>query len=105
LPLGAQAANTVLSRIAGSEPAVLNQAFTGQCISLGRKTATIQIAHSDDRVTRFYVGGRTAASIKEAVCKGTVWALGHEARKPGSYFWLKGGGRAEKLAEAKVSVE
>jgi NADH dehydrogenase len=103
LPLGAQAANTVLSRIAGTEPAVLNQAFTGQCVSLGRAGGTIQIAHSDDRVTRFYIGGRAAASIKEAVCKGTVWALGREARKPGSYFWLKGGGRAEKLAEAKVT--
>jgi len=79
LPLGAQAANTVLSRIAGTEPAVLNQAFTGQCVSLGRAGGTIQIAHSDDRVTRFYIGGRTAASIKEAVCKGTVWALGREA--------------------------
>jgi len=55
LPLGAQAANTVLSRIAGTEPAVLNQAFTGQCVSLGRAGGTIQIAHSDDRVTRFYI--------------------------------------------------
>ena len=36
IPLGAQAANTVLSRIAGTEPKRLNQAFTGQCISLGR---------------------------------------------------------------------
>ena len=36
VPLGAQAANTVLSRIAGTDPAALNQAFTGQCISLGR---------------------------------------------------------------------
>jgi NADH dehydrogenase FAD-containing subunit len=104
LPLGAQAANTVLSRIAGTEPAVLNQAFTGQCISLGRTGATIQVAHSDDRVTRFYIGGRAAASVKEAVCKGTVWALGREARKPGSYFWLKGGKRAERLAEAKEPV-
>ena len=36
IPLGAQAANTVLARIAGEQPAVINQAFTGQCISLGR---------------------------------------------------------------------
>jgi len=42
--MGAQAANTVLSRIAGTEPAVLNQAFTGQCVSLGRAGGTIQIA-------------------------------------------------------------
>ncbi len=47
-PLGAQAANTVLSRIGGNTPAVLNQAFVGQCISLGRSHGTVQLAHTDD---------------------------------------------------------
>lgn len=100
LPLGAQAANTVLSRIAGTEPKAVDQAFTGQCISLGRKAATIQLAHLDDRVLPLFVGGRAAAAIKEAVCKGTVSFLAKEARKPGSYFWLKGGKRAKRLAAA-----
>jgi NADH dehydrogenase FAD-containing subunit len=97
IPLGAQAANTVLSRIEGTEPAVVNQAFTGQCISLGRRAGTIQLAHLDDRVMPLYIGGRTAATIKEAVCKGTISFLAREARKPGSYFWLRGGKRAERL--------
>jgi NADH dehydrogenase FAD-containing subunit len=97
MPLGVQAANTVLSRIAGSEPATVNQAFVGQCVSLGRKAGVIQVSHLDDRATRAHIGGRVAASIKEAVCKGTVWQLGLEARKPGSYFLLKGGKRAERL--------
>jgi len=44
IPLGAQAANTVLSRIAGTPPAVINQAFTGQCVSIGRSYATVQLA-------------------------------------------------------------
>jgi NADH dehydrogenase len=100
LPLGAQAANTVLSRIAGTQPEVVNQAFTGQCISLGRKAATIQLAHLDDRVLPLFIGGRAAATIKEAVCKGTVSFMAKEARKPGSYFWLKGGKRAERLSVA-----
>lgn len=99
LPLGAQAANTVLSRIAGTTPAALDQAFTGQCISLGRKAGTIQLAHFDDRVMPIFLGGRAAASVKEAVCKGTLTFLSKEARKPGSYFWLKGGKRAERMAE------
>jgi NADH dehydrogenase FAD-containing subunit len=102
IPLGAQAANTVLSRIAGTEPAVVNQAFTGQCISLGRKAGTIQLAHLDDRVMPLYISGRTAASIKEAVCKGTISFLRKEARKPGSYFWLKGGKRAAHVAALPV---
>ena len=79
----------------------MNQAFTGQCISLGRKAGTIQLAHLDDRVMPIYVGGRAAATVKEAVCKGTIAFLAREARKPGSYFWLKGGKRARRLAETK----
>ena len=105
IPLGAQAANTVLSRIAGTQPAVVNQAFTGQCVSLGRNGGIVQLAHLDDKVMPLYVGGRAAASIKEAVCKGTISFLTKEARKPGSYFWIKGGKRAEHVAaEAKAAT-
>jgi NADH dehydrogenase len=93
IPLGAQAANTVLSRIAGTQPAAVNQAFTGQSISLGRGAGTIQIARTDDTVLPLYIGGRAGAAIKEAVCKATISFLRREARKPGSYFWIKGGKR------------
>jgi NADH dehydrogenase len=99
-PLGAQAANTVLSRIAGTEPAVVNQAFAGQCISLGRRAGTIQLARTDDTPVNMVVGGRTAAAIKEAVCRATVWSIRREAAKPGSYFWLKGGKRPAPEAVA-----
>jgi NADH dehydrogenase len=98
LPLGAQAANTVLSRIAGEEPAVVNQAFVGQCISLGRSLATFQISRTDDTPRRLYIGGRAAAKIKESICRGTVRYLVKEARKPGSYFWLRGGKRRVREA-------
>ncbi len=57
-PLGAQAANTVLSRIAGNPPEVLNQGFAGQCVSLGRSFATIQLARTDDTPINVVVGGR-----------------------------------------------
>ncbi len=104
-PLGAQAANTVLSRIAGETPAPLNQAFTGQCISLGRSHATFQLARKDDTPVELYLGGRLAASVKETVCKGTLWALRREAAKPGSYFWFKGGRRlAQSPAGERVAL-
>jgi NADH:ubiquinone reductase (H+-translocating) len=103
-PLGAQAANTVLSRIAGTTPAALNQAFIGQCISVGRAYATFQIARSDDTPVNAAIGGRIAAPLKETICKATVWAIRREATKPGSYFWLKGGKRAERLASDTVAV-
>ncbi|OBH06599.1 NAD(P)/FAD-dependent oxidoreductase [Mycobacterium sp. E1747] len=99
-PLGAQAANTVLSRISGTAPATLSQAFVGQCISLGRSYGTVQLAHTDDTPVDLAIGGRTGASIKEAICKGTLWAIRREAAKPGSYRWIKGGKRpAQEPAE------
>lgn len=97
LPLGAQAANTVLARLAGTDPAPVNQAFTGQCISIGRDGGTIQLARTDDTPIPLYIGGRAAALIKEQVCKGTLSFLRKEARRPGAYFWLKGGKRARRL--------
>ncbi|OBG32739.1 NAD(P)/FAD-dependent oxidoreductase [Mycobacterium sp. E3198] len=104
-PLGAQAANTVLSRIAGETPAPLDQAFTGQCISLGRSHATVQLARKDDTPVELYLGGRFAASVKETVCKGTLWAIRREAAKPGSYFWFKGGRRlAQSPADERVAL-
>ncbi len=105
-PLGAQAANTVLSRVAGRTPAVLNQAFVGQCISLGRTHGTVQLARTDDTPVNMIVSGRSAASIKEAICKGTLWAIRREAAKPGSYFWLKGGNRPAQLpADQQVALQ
>ena len=90
-PLGAQAANTVLSRIAGTTPAQMNQAFVGQCISLGRSHGTVQLARTDDTPVNIVVGGRSAASIKEAICKGTVWA--HPARSRQARLVLLAQGR------------
>ena len=101
LPLGAQAAETVLARIAGGQPKPISQAFTGQCISVGRTYGTVQLAHTDDRPIRAYIGGRTAAFIKEQVCRFTVTSLRREAGKPGSYFWLKSDWRTAQLADTR----
>jgi NADH dehydrogenase len=105
-PLGIQAANTVLSRIAGTAPAVVDQAFVGSCISLGRRGATIQFARKDDTAVNFYIGGRLGAALKEAVCKGTLWGIRREARKPGSSVWVKGGARpSQPVLEPEVASE
>ncbi|BBX42165.1 NAD(P)/FAD-dependent oxidoreductase [Mycobacterium simiae] len=103
-PLGAQAANTVLARIAGQDPAPLDQAFVGQCISIGRSGGTLQFAHTDDTPVNLALGGRVTAAIKERICRGTLWAIRREAAKPGSYFWLKGGQRPAQPADRQVAV-
>ncbi|MCA2243983.1 FAD-dependent oxidoreductase [Mycobacterium sp. WUMAC-067] len=104
-PMGAQAADTVLSRIAGDTPAALSQAFVGQCISLGRTHATFQLARTDDTPVNMYLGGRAAASLKETICRATLWTIRREAAKPGSYFWLKGGKRpAQSPADERIAL-
>jgi NADH dehydrogenase len=99
--LGPQAANTVLSRIAGTEPARFEYGLPGQCISLGRKSGILQFSRQDDTPVNYYIRGRLTARVKEAVCKGTLWGLRREARKPGSTFWFKGGPRPEQPVFAK----
>ncbi|WP_189877349.1 NAD(P)/FAD-dependent oxidoreductase [Streptomyces bluensis] len=85
IPLGARAADTVLSRIAGEQPSPLNQVFAGQCISLGRRAGIFQFAHRYDVALWFHIDGRPGAKLKEVVCKGIVKHLAAEARKAGSY--------------------
>ncbi|MEV6987085.1 FAD-dependent oxidoreductase [Sphaerisporangium sp. NPDC051017] len=99
-PLGAQAADTMLSRIAGTEPAVISLAFSGACASLGRRAGIRQLARKDDTAVNVYVGGRLGAAIKETTCKLGVSKIRREASKPGSLLWFKGGPRPEQPATA-----
>jgi NADH dehydrogenase len=105
VPLGAQAANTVLAHIGGTKPAAIDQAFLGSNVSLGRRVAVIQWAHKDDTPMNLYFGGRLGSAIKEAICKATVWGIRREARKPGSTFWTKGGKRPAQVFAPQVVTE
>jgi NADH dehydrogenase len=105
LPLGAQAANTVLARLAGEDPAVVDHAMAGQCISLGRKAGTFQFADVDDTPRRWYVGGRTGALVKEQVCRFTLKWLRGEADKPGSYSWKTNPRRQQVTAAQAVPAQ
>ena len=96
MPLGARAADTVLSRIDGERPATLNHLFAGQCISLGRRAGIFQFAHRNDVALWFHIAGRSGAKIKEFVCKGTVKQLADEGRKPGAYGLHKVSGGAKR---------
>ncbi len=100
LPLGAQAGNTVLARIAGTEAADASVPMSGQCISLGRAAGTLQLQRRDDTPLNLYLGGRTGALVKEQVCRFTLKWLGREAATPGSYKSLKGADRSELIAAA-----
>ncbi|MBX7434728.1 FAD-dependent oxidoreductase [Mycobacterium sp. Y57] len=104
LPLGAQAAETVLARVAGADPAPATVPMTGQCISLGRGRGTVQVQRRDDTPLNLYIGGRAGAFVKERVCRFTVRWLSGEAAKPGSYRSLKGPDRGDKTADVAAAA-
>ncbi|MEW5810463.1 MAG: FAD-dependent oxidoreductase [Actinomycetota bacterium] len=104
MPIASHAADTLLARLDGTQPNDLNPASVGQCISLGRHAGTIQMSHFNDKALPMHLGGRVAATIKESVCRGTVSFLAKEARKPGSYYWPKGGKRQKNLRKGTTNV-
>jgi NADH dehydrogenase FAD-containing subunit len=79
-PLGAHAADTVLSRIAGGQPSPVAIGFVGQCISLGRRAGIFQFSHTNDSAMGVHLGGRPGAKLKEFICWGTIKQLADEAR-------------------------
>lgn len=89
-PLGAQAADAVLARIAGEQPNPVDQGFVAQCASIGRHAATLQFTRRDDAPTRAVVTGRLAAWTKELVCRQTVANIRREAARPGRFSWFTG---------------
>lgn len=101
LPLGSHAADTTLARIAGEPPAKFDRGIAAMCISLGRRAAVFQFAHSDDTALPLYIGGGLGAKLKESACKSPVSQIMHEARKPGSHHWMvKDAGRAKRARAA-----
>ncbi|RKS09446.1 NADH dehydrogenase FAD-containing subunit [Nocardiopsis sp. Huas11] len=103
--LGPQAAETVLSRIAGERPAPVTAGFAGLCVSLGRRAGLFQATRRNDTATRYAVGGRAGATIKEVICRGILWQLAQEARRPGARsWWTKDGERERLLRDARGTV-
>ena len=103
MPLGAQAAATVLSRIGGSDPRPIDSAFVGMCLSLGRGAGTFQVAHLDDSARGLALTGRPAAWLKEAVGRSIIGSLRAEARHPGLMRWPTDRGRAARVGAAQAA--
>ncbi|MEU4799580.1 FAD-dependent oxidoreductase [Streptomyces sp. NPDC023327] len=85
MPMGARAADTVLSRLAGERPADLKQPFGAQCVSLGRGEGIFQFANRSDVAVGFHIDGGLGAKVKEAICSGVLKHLADEGSKPGAY--------------------
>lgn len=106
-PLGAQAADTVLSRIAGTRPRPFELRFSGACVSLGRDAGIRQLARKDDTAVNLFISGRLGARVKEKTCRFVIDnRIRREAREPGSMTWPKAGprlGQGEAVRETPVA--
>ncbi|MGW7068704.1 NAD(P)/FAD-dependent oxidoreductase [Streptomyces sp. NPDC054855] len=105
MPMGARAADTLLSRLAGKQPEPLNQSFGAQCISTGRDTGIFQFGNKSDVAVALRIDGRLGAKMKEGVCKGIPKHLAEEAHKPGGYklHRMKGGAGRQKALDAMAA--
>ncbi|MEU5841579.1 FAD-dependent oxidoreductase [Rhodococcus sp. NPDC047139] len=100
LPTGLAAADTVLSRIAGEEPADLDFGFNGVGVSLGRRVGVVQFHERDDTPKDRAYAGRIASSIKDLGLKAAMAGLRVEALRPGTVGFLKGGRHPSSAATA-----
>ncbi|RKT88054.1 NADH dehydrogenase, FAD-containing subunit [Saccharopolyspora antimicrobica] len=101
--LGAHAADTVLQRIAGQQPAPIDLSLPAMCISFGRNTGIFQLGRKDDTALPLYFTGIAGKKLKEVACESSVKHLVTEARKPGSHHWPKDGKHRPALLAAQTA--
>ncbi|SEL62989.1 NAD(P)/FAD-dependent oxidoreductase [Rhodococcus maanshanensis] len=76
-PMAWQAADALAARLTGRKVPETTIGYNFQCISLGRRDGIIQLVTPDDQAKSTAVTGRAAARIKELVCAGAAWSIGH----------------------------
>jgi len=76
-PMAWQAADSIAARLTGGKAGRTSLAYSGQCISLGRKDGLIQWVTPDDRAKDSSLRGPLAARMKDLVCKFAAWGAAH----------------------------
>ncbi|BCK59105.1 NAD(P)/FAD-dependent oxidoreductase [Nocardia wallacei] len=99
--LGAHAADTLLHRIAGEQPAPIDMSFPAMCLSFGRDAGIYQLGHKNETAMRLYFGGAAGKKLKEFACVAGIKHLATEARKPGSHHWFSDGKYRPALLRAQ----
>ena len=77
IPMAWRAADAIAARLTGRPVPQDRIGYTIQCISLGRRDGIIQPVTPDDRARSAAVTGRLGARVKELVCAGAAWSVGH----------------------------
>ena len=77
VPSAHLAADAIAARLTGRRLPQNKIGYLGQCISLGRRDAIMQWVTPDDQPKPSAVTGKTAARIKEMICKSAAWSVSH----------------------------
>ncbi|WP_199747698.1 NAD(P)/FAD-dependent oxidoreductase [Actinomadura sp. WAC 06369] len=76
LPMGLHGGAAAGALARGREPRPAKLRYMSQCVSLGRRDGVVQFTRADDTpIERAVLTGRSAARVKEAVVRGTVFAM------------------------------
>ena len=75
MPQGVHVAQNLLAEMAGEMPQPLHFSYILTCVSLGRRDGLVQVLKPSGEPTATFFQGRTAAWIKELICRSTVWTL------------------------------
>ena len=87
VPMGAHAADNLAAWVAGKPQQPFRFYYGGQCISLGRNRALVQLVDKDDQSQERVITGFAGKLFKESISQFTVWALKFERTLPGSLWW------------------
>ena len=90
MPMGAEAASNILRSLAGETLPPHSSGFQAQCVSLGRREGAVQFMYPGYTPRRFHVHGRSAAVLKEVICRMTLRWIRGEAKRSGGYTWPAG---------------
>jgi NADH dehydrogenase FAD-containing subunit len=89
LPMGAHVAANLRALLNGQPQQAFRFGYPGQCISLGRHDALVQLTRRDDDMRERIITGRVGALVKEFICRYTWTILQIERRLPGLYTYLR----------------
>jgi NADH dehydrogenase len=78
VPSAYLAADAIAARLTGRRLPENKIGYLGQCISLGRHDAVVQWVTPDDRPKPSALTGKTAAHVKEFICKSAAWSVSQQ---------------------------
>ena len=98
IPQGIHVAQNLLAEMAGKMPQPLHFSYILTCVSLGRRDGLVQVLKPSGEPTTTFFPGRTAAWIKEFICRLTVWTLQLEQHFD-FYDWVTPRARSEETSQ------